>query len=197
MFVVLCFFGLSALILGILQIGNNIKISSYTAPTTGADNLGAIQFSDDDRSIDELRASDTDNDGLSDFDEMYVYKTSMYLSDTDSDGYDDKDEIDQGYDPNCPKGQDCRGTGVDTSEPLVDSNDIGQLPADNPLQDLVDTGDGDIQTGINPEIKQQLEQLTPLEVRQLLLSSGEMTTEQLDQVDDDTLMDIFEQVLNQ
>lgn len=55
-----------------------------------------------------LDTKDTDRDGLSDSQELQVYKTSPFLEDSDSDGLNDKGEIDNGEDPNCPKGTDCR-----------------------------------------------------------------------------------------
>lgn len=58
-----------------------------------------------------LKQKDTDSDGLSDYDEIYIYKTSPYLEDTDGDGFSDKKEIDGGHDPNCPGSDDCFGGG--------------------------------------------------------------------------------------
>lgn len=55
----------------------------------------------------ELKQQDTDYDGLSDYDELYVYQTSPYITDTDSDGYADGLETTNGQDPNCPAGQVC------------------------------------------------------------------------------------------
>lgn len=55
----------------------------------------------------DLRAKDTDSDGLNDWDELNLYKTSPYLADTDSDTFADKQEIDSGNDPTCPQGQNC------------------------------------------------------------------------------------------
>lgn len=43
--------------------------------------------------------SDKDNDGLVDFEERHIYKTSASKMDTDADGYADLDEIVKGYDP--------------------------------------------------------------------------------------------------
>ncbi len=60
-------------------------------------------------SDEELRVSDTDNDGLTDWEELNLYLTSPYLEDTDSDGLWDKIEVDQKSNPNCPQGQDCNG----------------------------------------------------------------------------------------
>lgn len=53
------------------------------------------------------QVKDTDKDGLSDFHEMTLYKTSPFLADTDGDSLSDKQEIDEGTDPNCPQGKDC------------------------------------------------------------------------------------------
>ncbi len=55
----------------------------------------------------DLRAKDTDSDGLNDWDELNLYKTSPYLADTDSDTFPDKQEIDSSNDPTCPQGQNC------------------------------------------------------------------------------------------
>jgi len=54
-----------------------------------------------------LKQRDTDEDGLTDFEELYIYKTSPYLADTDSDGATDIDEIKNQEDPTCPQGQNC------------------------------------------------------------------------------------------
>lgn len=54
-----------------------------------------------------LKATDTDLDSLSDYDEMYLYKTSPYLEDSDSDQISDSQEISQNSDPNCPEGSEC------------------------------------------------------------------------------------------
>jgi len=45
-------------------------------------------------------AGDTDGDGLSDYDEVFVHGTDPVNIDTDGDGLDDKFEIDAGLDPN-------------------------------------------------------------------------------------------------
>lgn len=70
----------------------------------------------------DLVNRDTDGDGLSDYDELYVYGTSPYLADTDGDGIPDGEEVRNGTDPNCPQGQNCNIGGqpvVTTPEPLV------------------------------------------------------------------------------
>ena len=49
-----------------------------------------------------LKTEDSDKDGLSDYDEVMIYKSSRYKKDTDGDGYDDKTEVDGGFNPNGP-----------------------------------------------------------------------------------------------
>lgn len=57
-------------------------------------------------SIDETRL-DSDRDGISDYDEKYIYGTDPNNPDTDGDGYSDGSEILGGFDPNNP---DLHGT---------------------------------------------------------------------------------------
>lgn len=64
-------------------------------------------YQDDDKQMKELKLKDTDRDGVTDFDEQYVYRTSPYLADSDSDGVLDGQEIASGEDPNCPVGKNC------------------------------------------------------------------------------------------
>jgi len=45
---------------------------------------------------------DTDSDGLSDYDEVKVWKTDPFLADTDGDGYLDGSEVKSGYSPTGP-----------------------------------------------------------------------------------------------
>ncbi|MCK5123345.1 MAG: hypothetical protein KAQ87_04345 [Candidatus Pacebacteria bacterium] len=49
--------------------------------------------------MEELKDTDSDDDGLSDFDEIYVHKTNPNDNDTDKDGYVDGSEVENGYDP--------------------------------------------------------------------------------------------------
>lgn len=70
---------------------------------------------------DALRYRDTDFDGLTDFDELYIYTTSPYLADSDSDGIKDKDEINSGKNPNCAEGKDCSASIVTEGSALPET----------------------------------------------------------------------------
>lgn len=91
----------ASLLLGVWQIKN--AIFSPFVGTRGSEN-GQTPKNNDDLA---LQNKDTDSDGLSDYDEINVYKTSIYLKDSDSDGVDDKTEVEKGTDPNCPTGRNC------------------------------------------------------------------------------------------
>jgi len=120
--------------------------------------------------INSLRNKDTDGDGLSDYDESYVYGTSPYLEDTDSDGYSDKIEIATGNDPNCLAGQKCLASAGEVSNQA--SADAGANPFNggNPLN------------------------VSDEELRQLLLDSG-ADPAVLSQVDDASLRQMYNKVI--
>ena len=147
-----------------------------------------------------LKTKDTDGDGLSDYDELNGYQTSPYLSDTDSDGMNDAEEVAKQSDPNCPEGRDCReiapsGSG-DVSDKEMDimteataGLDIGPKGVD---------GEADaVELTTEAEANKQLENLTPAQVKQLLIDSGKVSKEQLDKIDDETLMRVYQEVIVQ
>lgn len=73
--------------------------------------------------LEQLKNTDTDNDGLSDYDELYNTHSSPYLFSSAGDGISDNEKIGLGLDPNCPQGKTCPGFRLLTS--IVDQN--GQL----------------------------------------------------------------------
>lgn len=210
------FFGLAALVLGFFQFKS--RISSYFLPKDGPgisleapQNLGQVDLLG-------LREKDTDQDGLSDFDELYIYSSSPYLKDTDSDGISDQQEVAQGTDPNCRQGENCFGifdVGPDQADPtsLLPSTQLqaaqirlllaqaGVAPEElNQLsdQDLVDLYQEIIlesQTGATITLPvSQIEDLTPDQVRQLLLEQG-IDKSILDNITDAELMDLVNETL--
>lgn len=133
-----------------------------------------------------LKNRDTDGDGLSDYDEIYVYKTSPYLEDTDSDGISDKQEIEQGTNPNCPQGQNCNiettpATNKVTSTPASVLNPVSTSNAAN-----VDA------TALQNALNGQIDAAT---LRKLLVSGG-ASKEELDKISDADLMKSYQDTLN-
>ena len=77
--------------------------------------------------------TDTDGDGITDYDEINIFSTSMYLKDSDGDGLSDDKEIKNGTNPNCAEGTNCSGvsstaiSNTDSSIMNVDSLDINKI----------------------------------------------------------------------
>jgi len=127
------FCGGVVIVLSLIHIRMNI-VSPFLVPKTVLKPAQEILARREEKA-NELEASknkDTDRDGLSDYSELYAYRTSPYLSDTDSDGMPDAIEIAMNTDPNCPEGTQCvqlvnqQPAGV-TSSTFSDITDVAQF----------------------------------------------------------------------
>jgi hypothetical protein len=176
-FVIIC--GAGAVILGAFYVWHHMAVPfviNYTGPKllVGDDATQAA--------IAKEKATDTDSDGLSDYDEKNVYGTSPYLSDTDSDGIDDRTEVMSGTDPLCKTGATCTG-GVQDANTFVPatagSTFLGNIPQP-PAEPVPPTGVGGDSTLSTNAISGDLtaadiEKLKALpidQVRTLLITSG-------------------------
>lgn len=113
-FVLLIVAMIGVVTLWVIQLRRNITNPLYANLTGGAESQNNLtQETGEDAA---LRNKDTDTDGLNDWDELNLYKTSPYLADSDSDTFGDKQEVDSGNDPNCPQGQTCAAESSDQSE---------------------------------------------------------------------------------
>lgn len=117
---------LAAFIFGIWQISTYIHLPFNISP--GPSNTNQNTSAEVGVDILALQQKDSDNDGLTDYDELYLYSTSPYLADTDSDGYSDKTEIDSGNNPNCAPDATC---GTSISSPATDTGLTGTPTAEN------------------------------------------------------------------
>ena len=177
-FGVFLFLGIGTLIFGFLNLYNNIY---SPLNKTGSNNNEQSQI-DAWEKIVNLQNTDTDEDGLSDYDEEYLYSTSPYLKDTDSDGFTDKQEVDSDNDPLCPAGVDCLAGGI---------QDQTTTTEDILLQDEEPSSGAELTT----EMIQELQNLTPAQIRELLLTSNALTEQELNQIDDEQLMQVFKEML--
>lgn len=147
-----------ALILGWWQITNNIRLPFILPAVSPLTNINSDLTISDDQLV--LQNKDTDGDGLSDYDELYIYKTSPYLKDTDSDGYTDDTEIKTGNNPNCPTGQICLIAPANTAGAALAPRTTAELRA------LLK------QAGVSEEQLANLDDATLLEVYNEIITEG-------------------------
>lgn len=112
-----------------------------------------------------LKTQDSDGDGLTDYDELYQYETSPYIVDSDSDGISDSEEIKNNTNPNCPEGKECIQTRTETAN------------SNNNINGLI-----------------KAEDLTAEQLREILASNG-VPRESLENLDDATLMQLYNEVI--
>lgn len=193
--VLLIIAGMGGLFFGFRYMGKNLQMPfsfSYSGPQyLSANEQEAAQ-------IDELKARDTDADGLNDYDERYVYKTSAYLSDSDGDGTSDQTEIASGGDPNCPIGKTCTGSAsvdatADASDTILNGVTAPVAPDLGAAQEALDTASAD-GTSINEQ--DVINNMTPDQLRDLLISNG-ADEAQVRSLTDAQLMELYTQVLQQ
>ncbi len=187
--------------LWIIQLRRNIITPLYA----GSQNDQLVASNQITQNEIDLRAKDTDSDGLNDWDELNLYKTSPYLSDTDSDTFADKQEIDSGNDPTCPQGQSC----ASTSE--IANTETDTTFSNSSLENLLNsavTGTATISPTIAPATEKK--QLTPEEkkalqdafganpkatdLRQFLLQAG-MNQKTLDALSDEQIVATFNEMI--
>lgn len=179
----LLFLSFITLLLGVWQIGRAINKPFDLAGERSLSEIEAEHGAPSGSAlIDDAHNKDTDGDGISDADELELYGTSPYLADTDSDGFSDSQELANGHDPLCPAGADCRGVGVSSGSLDTDEDNLAVFEPTSPVQ-------------LDNETKQQLSTITAPELRQMLLDSGQIDAATLNQIDDQTLMQAYQELL--
>jgi len=174
---VLAFFSLVVLIFGVWNIRHQIYSPfDYSRSLATTENAAATSTTANDYT------TDTDKDGISDYEEINVYSTSPYLEDTDSDGFNDKDEILHGTDPNCASGQVCHEVLLSTSTPTSTVSNI-QTTETTPT-----TGSSSLESMLEGGSD-------AASLRQLLLDNG-MDKATLDQISDEDLMKSYLESIN-
>lgn len=177
--------GIMALVFGFAYLGKSIVDPLRLKPQTFK-----TQEQQDTEKMAALRTQDTDHDGLNDYDELYVYHTSPYLPDSDSDGYSDKQEIESGNDPSCPAKQDC---GHGTSTATITNPDGSNTQVTQPSDIIPPTVDPSFfQPPVADASGGSVTNLTPAQLRDLLVQNG-IPKEQVDALDDQTLLDLYQQ----
>ncbi|MBU1179707.1 hypothetical protein KJ885_02085 [Patescibacteria group bacterium] len=168
---VLAIAGILALGFGFWQLRHNIRAPFLLNPLKAKQEAETTWI--------DMQNKDTDSDGLSDYDETYLYATSPYLEDSDSDGKLDGEEIQEGTDPNCPEGKDCKTT---AGKPATSAGLA--LPGTEASQA------GDTQSAEDID----LTNLSINDIREILKASG-IDEESLKKLDDKALKEIYDEAL--
>jgi hypothetical protein len=177
---VLAVFAIAAIGMWMVQFKNSITEPFAYRGDSNSSNIGTEALLQEEDSEEALKSKDTDADGLSDWDELYFYKTSPYLEDSDSDGFSDNEEVDSENDPNCPTGRDCYGIEIidDSNVNEPEQLDTSGQNQEQELQNILD-GQGDAAT-----------------LREMLLEAGIIDKKTLDQISDEDLIKYYQETLN-
>lgn len=188
-FALLMFLGIGGLVLGFQSFQANMMrpIQQQIAELYTGETYLSVEEREA-REMEEAKKKDTDSDGLVDYDELYIYKTSPYIVDSDSDGYDDKQEVFSGNNPNCPVGQNCALIMGSTEEEVAPTSAADALIEGLGVDELLEAGAIDFSS--EEDIEAFFKQATIEEIRSALIEAG-MSKEELDQIDDETLQAFF------
>ena len=159
---ILIVLGISAVFLSYFQIRGAIYAPFIRSPKLSEINRQEILY--------DLTFQDTDQDGLTDFDERFVYLTSIYISDSDSDTFSDKEEVEAGSDPLDPK-----------STPYFQINKGESLDQEGFLE----------QTFPSPQELEDNQEITAEEIKDLLINQAGLSQNIVDKFDDKTLIKMY------
>lgn len=201
-FVLLLIFGFLSIGLGFVQMRQTIYSSLYVSALEQEEEGQVKTFFDEETKLQQI---DTDQDGINDYDELTFHETSPYISDTDSDGFSDKTEIDRGTDPLCAEGDICQSDSVVTTNAGTDSSVSSPLLSDNGPLDVLAAqlgeqtqGQESVQEADSTGVVDTQRLLTDAGyARQILLSSGQLTAEQLQEIDDTTLLQAVAELMTE
>jgi len=192
-FVLMAVIGVLGIVFGFKSFPSNlsrpfeIQLASYTGGkflTLSEQEVAALELQ---------KTTDSDSDGLMDYDELFIYKTSPYLADSDSDGFDDKTEIFSNNNPNCPEGKDCNATNLTVSEETssTEGNDI--LSKILGLQSMA--GASSTFESVD-DIINYFSQMDSAQVRSMLISQG-VPKEAVDAMSDKEIMSLLQTALTE
>jgi len=184
--VILASLGILIFVFGLLQLRAQI-FRPFNYQVDGDKTIASTTTTD---YLDVLKNRDTDSDGLTDYEEIYNYKTSPYLEDTDSDGLTDKKEIASGTDPNCPQGQNCNvptEIQIATSSGAIINQEFDSVAASSSVLNSAGLDEEQLRNILNGQINASA-------LRQLMIQSG-ANKEDLDKISDEDLMNSYQETL--
>jgi hypothetical protein len=181
--------GAAVILLSSMYFRSNI-LSPFRVPTatliSAQEKLEALAASSDAHEAERLKGKDTDRDGLSDYAEISIYKTSPYLADSDSDGIPDAIEIAQGTNPNCPTGQTCGGIVNADVQPIYNvSSSYSNLLQQTQIRTVESGAQQFIIDAPDPSV------VTARQARDLLVESQLIPADQLTGLSDADILQVY------
>lgn len=193
--IVFILLGCAAIVFGAMRMGQVITGPFEKDPS--ARYLTIAQ--EEDAREQQLKVQDSDNDGITDYDEMRIFRTSPFLDDSDSDGITDGVEIAQITDPNCPKGRTCHEARTEEST-AVTSDASGAPTAAVPDEDAIARAItetfGNVQQLTPEKIAAELQTMSTDDLRSFLVKIG-IPASALQQADDATLRTLLQQTMEE
>lgn len=172
-----------ALLMGVVYIGSHLTRAfhvDYDGP------MVLTPEQQQQQALLDLQNTDSDGDGLTDYEEIYGYRTNPYLADTDGDGISDYDEIFvTGTDPNCPEGEECGEAWNEHGISPVDPNTaIGQHGLD-----LLEDQNENLQL-----LDELMTSFSAVQIRQFLVEAG-LDEEEIASYSDSQVMELYQTIL--
>jgi hypothetical protein len=197
-FVLLLIFGFLSVGLGFVQMRQTIYSSLYLSALEQEEEGQIKTFFDEETKLQQI---DTDQDGINDYEELTFHETSPYIPDTDSDGFSDKTEIDRGTDPLCAEGDTCQSQSEVMTNAAATSSVSSPLLSDNGPLDVLAAQLGEQEEGQTTDTTGEVDTQRLLTdasyARQILLSSGQLTAEQIQSIDDTTLLQAVKELMTE
>lgn len=187
--VLVLFLGIGGLVLGGMYTWQNLRRPFYDILYYQGETMMPLAQ----REAAELEAQkgmDTDGDTLSDYDELYIFKTSPYLSDSDSDGLNDANEISAGKDPNCPTGQNCGYYFAADENDMTAQDVVDNLPGSTLGLDFSNV---DIEN--EQDVVDMFSAMTADQIRGMLLQAG-VDQKTLDDLSDQEVLALLDSALS-
>lgn len=149
------------------------------------------------------KRTDTDGDGLSDWDEEHLFHTSPYLWSTAGDGVPDNVKIALGENPLCKEGEDCTAVGAmkfDLPTTTLPGTNIQQTSVREDIGSILlgnnQVGDNFRETSAEAGVSLSVDDLIPTDpalIRKALLQTGQVTEADLEKITDAQLMQYVEE----
>lgn len=200
-FAVFVLFSCMALVFSYISVKEGINAPFRVSVKEAYKNVGLLKDQTEEQESLAKRI-DSDGDGLSDWDEQNVYKSSPYLWSTAGDGVPDNIKVAMGENPLCKLGEPCTAQAMKFDLPTGSFPLMEMSDQPNVNEQLSDILMGENQVGENfrgaadeAGVEYNLDTIPrdPALLRQALMQTGRVDQEKLDSLSDEQLLQFFDE----